>query len=248
VATKIETTTMAPAETSPVQTQKLHPLPLRVMHWTNAVVIVIMIGSGWRIYNDEPLFGWLFFSETFSLGGDPIKSLQLHGNAGYAGAEQWHFFGMWILVLNGLAYLSYCTLTGRFKRMLWPIRPREILVTLRNALHFHLSHDDLTVYNAVQKLLYAGIIIVVFIEVLAGLAIWKPVQFSNLAILFYSFQGARYVHFFGMVAIVLFLIIHIALALLVPKSLMAMFTGGPQIKQATASAEAPARLVAQTGE
>jgi thiosulfate reductase cytochrome b subunit len=248
VATKIETATMAPAGTSPVQTQKLHPLPLRIMHWTNAVVIVIMIGSGWRIYNDEPLFGWLFFSETFSLGGDPIKSLQLHGNAGYAGAEQWHFFGMWILVLNGLAYLTYCTLTGRFKRMLWPIRPREILVILRDAFHFHLSHDDLSVYNAVQKSLYAGIIIVVFIEVLAGLTIWKPVQFSNLAILFYSFQGARYVHFFGMVAIVLFLIIHVALALLVPKSLIAMFTGGPQVKQATASATAPARLATQTGE
>jgi thiosulfate reductase cytochrome b subunit len=247
VTTKIETA-MAPAGTSPVQTQKLHPLPLRIMHWTNAVVIVIMIGSGWRIYNDEPLFGWLFFSETFSLGGDPIKSLQLHGNAGYAGAEQWHFFGMWILVLNGLAYLTYCTLTGRFKRMLWPIRPREIVATLRDALHFHLSHDDLTIYNAVQKLLYAGVIIVVIIEVLAGLAIWKPVQFSNLATLFYSFQGARYVHFFGMFAIALFLMIHVALALLVPRSLIAMFTGGPQVKKPTASVTVPARLVAQTGE
>lgn len=245
MVTKIETLTMAPAGTSPVQNQKLHPLPLRIMHWTNAVVIVIMIGSGWRIYNDEPLFGWLFFSETFSLGGDPIKSLQLHGNAGYAGAEQWHFFGMWILILNGIAYLTYCTLTGRFKRMLWPIRPGEILATLSDALRFHLNHSDLTVYNAVQKLLYAGIIIVVFIEALAGLAIWKPVQFSNLAILFYSFQGARYVHFFGMVAIVLFLIIHLTLALLVPRSLIAMFTGGPRVKQ---SAPAAARLVARTGE
>jgi len=248
VVTKIEPATMAPAETSPVQTQKLHPLPLRIMHWTNAVVIVIMIGSGWRIYNDEPLFGFLFFSERFSLGGDPIRSLQLHGNAGYAGAEQWHFFGMWILVLNGLAYLTYCTLTGRFKRMLWPIRPGEILATLREAFNFHLRHEDLTVYNAVQRLLYAGIIIVVFIEVLAGLAIWKPVQFSNLAILFYSFQGARYVHFFGMVAIVLFLIVHVALALLVPKSLIAMFTGGPHIKKSTPSVTALARLVAQAGE
>src|SRR5215467_1407991 len=213
------------------KTRTLHPLPLRIMHWTNAVVILIMIGSGWRIYNDEPLFGFLFFSETFSLGGDPIKSLQLHGNAGYAGAEQWHFFGMWILVLNGIAYLVYGVVTGRFQRMLWPIRPREVLATVRDALRFHLSHDDLTVYNAVQKLLYVGIIVVVFIEVLAGLAIWKPVQFSNLAMLFYSFQGARYVHFFGMVAIVLFLIVHVVLALLVPKTLVAMVSGGPQVEQ-----------------
>jgi thiosulfate reductase cytochrome b subunit len=248
VVSKIETATKASAGISLVQTQKLHPLPLRIMHWTNAIVIMVMIGSGWRIYNDEPLFGFLFFSETFSLGGDPIKSLQLHGNAGYAGAEQWHFFGMWILVLNGLSYLIYCIVTGRFKRMLLPIRPREILVTLRDALHFHLRHDDLTVYNAIQKLLYAGIIIVVFIEVLAGFAIWKPVQFSNLATLFYSFQGARYVHFFGMVAIVLFLIVHVGLALLVPKSLIAMFTGGPQVKKSTPRVTAQARLVAQIGK
>src|SRR5215472_16766789 len=215
------------------KTRAMHPLPLRIMHWTNAIVILVMIGSGWRIYNDEPLFGFLFFSETFSLGGDPIKSLQLHGNAGYAGAEQWHFFGMWILVLNGIAYMVYGVVTGHFRRMLWPIRPTEVLATVRDALRFHLSHDDLTVYNAVQKLLYVGIIAVVCIEVLAGLAIWKPVQFSNLALLFYSFQGARYVHFFGMVAIVLFLLVHVTLALLVPKTLVAMVTGGPQVEKET---------------
>jgi thiosulfate reductase cytochrome b subunit len=230
------------------RTRAMHPLPLRIMHWTNALVILIMIGSGWRIYNDEPLFGLLFFSETFSLGGDPIKSLQLHGNAGYAGAEQWHFFGMWILVLNGIAYLVYGVVTKRFQRMLWPIRPREVFVTARDALRFHLSHDDLTVYNAVQKLLYVGIIAVVFIEVLAGLAIWKPVQFSNLAMLFYSFQGARYVHFFGMVAIVLFLIVHVALALLVPKTLVAMVSGGPQVEDPPKSPVSASALAPQPGE
>jgi thiosulfate reductase cytochrome b subunit len=230
------------------KTRAMHPLPLRIMHWTNAVVILIMIGSGWRIYNDEPLFGFLFFSETFSLGGDPIKSLQLHGNAGYAGAEQWHFFGMWILVLNGIAYLIYGVVTGRFQRMLWPIRPTEVFATVRDALRFHLSHEDLTVYNAAQKLLYVGIILVVLIEVLAGLAIWKPVQFSNLAMLFYSFQGARYVHFFGMVAIVLFLLVHVALALLVPKTLVAMVSGGPQVGEASKSPVVASALAPQPGE
>jgi thiosulfate reductase cytochrome b subunit len=236
---------------APGKTRALHPLPLRIMHWTNAVVILIMIGSGWRIYNDEPLFGFLFFTETFSLGGDPGRSLELHGNAGYAGAEQWHFMGMWFLVINGLAYLTYCTITGRFKRMLWPIRPSEVLATVRDALRFHLGHDDLTVYNAVQKVLYVGIITVVIIEVLAGLAIWKPVQFSNLAMLFYSFQGARYVHFFGMFAIVLFLIVHVALALLVPKTLVAMVTGGPQVKadpEKTPEKLAPTAFATQSGE
>jgi thiosulfate reductase cytochrome b subunit len=125
-----------------------------------------------------------------------------------------------------------------------------VLATVRDALRFHLSHDDLTVYNAVQKVLYVGIITVVIVEVLAGLAIWKPVQFSNLAMLFYSFQGARYVHFFGMFAIVLFLIVHVALALLVPKTLVAMVTGGPQVDTApdkTAKA-VPATFATQPGE
>lgn len=227
------------------QTRKLHPLPLRIMHWTNAIVILIMIGSGWRIYNDSPLFGFFSFSETFSIGGDPIKSLQLHGNAGYANAEAWHFFGMWILVLNGIAYLTYGLTTGRFRRMLWPIRPREVIATVREALRFHLGHEDLTIYNAVQKLLYVGIILTVIIEVLAGLAIWKPVQLSGLASLFVSFQGARYVHFFGMFAIVLFLIVHVLLALLVPKTLVAMVTGGPEVKTTEDKA---ATLALQAGE
>ena len=228
------------------RTQQMHPLPLRIMHWTNVLVIFIMIGSGWRIYNDEPLFGFLFFSETFSIGGNPGKSLQLHGNAGYANAEAWHFLGMWILILNGLAYLTYGFVSGRFRRMLLPIQPYDVIATVRDALHFRLAHDDLTVYNAVQKLLYVGIIAVVFIEVLAGLAIWKPVQFSTLAMLFVSFQGARYVHFFGMCAIVLFLIVHIVLALLVPKTLLAMVTGGPEVK--VSDGKTASTLALQPGE
>jgi thiosulfate reductase cytochrome b subunit len=228
--------------------RKLHPLPLRIMHWINAVVILIMIGSGWRIYNDAPLFGFLSFPATFSIGGDPDKSYVLHGAAGYANAEAWHFLGLWILILNGIAYVTYGFLTGRFKRMLWPIRPREVLTTVREALRFHLAHDDLTTYNAVQKLLYVGIIFAVFIEILAGLAIWKPVQFSNLAMLFYSFQGARYVHFFGMFAIVLFLVVHVLLALLVPKTLVAMVTGGPPIKELEDKPAPALKLAAQAGE
>jgi thiosulfate reductase cytochrome b subunit len=229
-------------------TRKMHPLPLRIMHWTNAAVIFLMIGSGWRIYNDEPLFGFLSFPATFSIGGDPDKSYVLHGAGGYANAEAWHFLGLWILVLNGIAYVTYGFATGRFKRMLWPIRPSDVLATVRDALRFRLAHADLTTYNAVQKLLYIGIILVVFVEILAGLAIWKPVQFSNLAMLFVTFQGARYVHFFGMCAIVLFLIVHVLLALLVPKTLVAMVTGGPEVK-VTEEKPAPAlTLAAQRGK
>jgi thiosulfate reductase cytochrome b subunit len=236
-------TTVAPAPLRPGQ--RLHPLALRIMHWTNAAGIIIMICSGIKIYGDSPIFSWLSFPNALTLGGDPDTAFRLHGNFGQSGALQWHFLGMWIVVLNGLAYLTYGIVTGRLRRKLLPIRPSEVIATIRDALRFHLAHDDITVYNGVQKVLYVGIILIAIIEVLAGLAIWKPVQFSHLAWLFYSFQGARLVHFFGMALIVAFLAVHVLLALLVPRTLLAMITGGPRIQKAPAP---PAQLAHQTGE
>jgi thiosulfate reductase cytochrome b subunit len=213
--------------------RQLHPLPLRIMHWTNAVAIFIMIGSGWKIYNDDVIFGWLHFPNFLTIG----KWAQ-HG-------LQWHFFGMWIFVLNGLAYLAYGIATGRFRRKLFPLSAREILATVGQALRFQLSHADPTHYNAVQKILYLGIIFVGILIVISGLALWKPVQFSELAALFGNFQTIRLVHFLCMSAIVGFLFVHVSLALLVPQSLVAMFNGGPVVRHgarsiADATADPPA--------
>jgi thiosulfate reductase cytochrome b subunit len=196
---------------------RLHPLPLRIMHWINAVAILIMIGSGWKIYDDEVIFGWLHFPDAITIG----KWAQ-HG-------LQWHFFGMWIFVINGLAYLTYGIVTGRFRQKLFPISPREIVATVGDALRFRLSHDDLTHYNAVQKILYLGVMAIGILIVISGLALWKPVQFSELAALFYNFQTIRLVHFLCMAAIVGFIVVHVSLALLVPQSLVAMVTGGPVV-------------------
>lgn len=198
-------------------TRRMHPLPLRIMHWTNAVAMIVMIGSGWKIYNDEVIFGFLHFPQEIVLGIWAQHALQ------------WHFFGMWVLVLNGLGYLAYGIASGRFARLLFPIRPREVIQEALAALTFKLKHQDLTHYNAVQKLLYVGVITIIVVQVASGLAIWKPVQFSGLVSLFGGFQSARLIHFLGMAAIVLFMVVHVALALLVPKTLLAMFTGGPRI-------------------
>ncbi len=204
------------------------------MHWTNAVAMIVMIGSGWQIYNDEVLFGWLHFPSWITIGG------------GAEGALQWHFLAMWILVLNGFAYLAYGLKTGRFRRMLLPIHPHEVLLEIRKALRLDLEHEDLTRYNAVQRLLYIGIIAVIIVQVLSGLIIWKPVQFSELSFLFYDFQGARLAHFIGMVAIVGFVLVHVALALIVPQTLVAMLKGGPQVPkdppEAALEADASAHL------
>ncbi|WP_298107450.1 cytochrome b/b6 domain-containing protein [Bradyrhizobium sp.] len=191
----------------------IQPAWVRVMHWTNAVAIILMIMSGLQIYDASPLFNSLTFSRTVTLGG------------WLGGALLWHFAAMWLLMVNGLAYLVTGFVTGRFKKKLLPISPRGVISDAVAALTFRLSHDDLSKYNQVQRLLYAGIIAVGIVIVLSGLSIWKPVQFQYLTALFGGYDIARYVHFFCMSTIVAFLAIHVLLAVLVPKSLRAMIIG-----------------------
>ena len=221
-------TAPAAALAKPIAPRRLHPWPVRIMHWINALAIFIMIGSGWKIYNDDILFSFLRFPDAIVIGKWAQYGLQ------------WHFFGMWIFVLNGIAYLSYGIASGRFWHKLFPISPREVFVTVGEALRLRLRHDDLTHYNAVQKMLYLGVMAVGVLIVISGLALWKPVQFSELANLFGSFQNIRLVHFLCMTAIVAFIVVHVTLALLVPQSLLAMLTGGPVIDDDEApSAAAP---------
>ena len=190
----------------------IHPAWVRVCHWVNAIAILMMIGSGWQIYDASPLFDFTF-PRSITLGG------------WLAGARHWHFAAMWLLIVNGLVYVTLGFATGRFRRKLLPIYPSEFVADVKAALTFQLSHEDLSHYNAVQKTLYAGIILTGVIIVLSGLSIWKPVQLQELTALFGGYDFARYVHFFAMSAIVAFLAVHIALALIAPKSLRAMVTG-----------------------
>jgi thiosulfate reductase cytochrome b subunit len=193
----------------------MHPPAIRIMHWLNALAMLVMVTSGWKIYEDEPLFGTVHFPDAITLGGEA------------QGALQWHYAGMWLMVANGLAYVAYGLVTGRFRRLLLPIRPRALLATVRDALRLRLGHDDLTRYNPVQKAMYVGVLAIGFVQVISGLAIWKPVQFAELTWLFGDFQGARITHFLGMTAIVLFVFVHATLALIVPQTLRAMLTGNP---------------------
>ena len=190
----------------------IHPGWVRVCHWVNAIAILVMIGSGWQIYNASPLFDFTF-SRSYALGN------------WLGGALMWHFAAMWLLVINGIVYVALGLATGRFRRKLLPIYPSQVFADIKAALTFKLSHDDLSHYNAVQKVLYAGIILTGVVIVASGLSIWKPVQFQELTALFGGYDFARYVHFVAMAAIVGFLVVHVALALIVPKSLRAMVTG-----------------------
>jgi thiosulfate reductase cytochrome b subunit len=201
------------AATAPERPQLvIHPAWVRITHWINALAMLVMIGSGWEIYNASPLFGFTF-PGSVTLGG------------WLAGALLWHFAAMWLLAINGIVFVALGLITGRFRIKLLPIRPGEVVIDIKAALAFKLAHDDLSKYNAVQRLLYLGVILTGVVIVLSGLSIWKPIQLQWLTALFGGYDVARYVHFFAMAAIVGFLVVHVLLAVLVPKSLRAMVIG-----------------------
>jgi thiosulfate reductase cytochrome b subunit len=201
------------SSTHPVTRESvIHPGWVRITHWINAIAIFVMIGSGWQIYNASPLFPFSF-PRSITIGG------------WLAGALMWHFAAMWLLVINGVVYVTLGIVTGRFRRKLLPIYPSQVAADVKAALSGHLTHDDLSVYNAVQRLLYLGVILTGVLVVLSGLSIWKPVQLQELTALFGGYDAARYVHFIAMALIAGFIAIHILMALLVPKSLRAMVLG-----------------------
>ena len=207
-STTIETS----AQVSAAPPAVIHPRWVRITHWINVLATVLMIMSGWRIYNASPLFPFVF-PDSITIGG------------WLAGALDWHFAAMWLLVVNGLVYVVLGIGSGRFRRKLLPIRPGEVIADARAALAGRLSYANLMVYNAVQKLAYLGVILAGAVMVLSGLALWKPIQLQELTALFGGYEAARYVHFFAMAAIVGFLIVHVVMAFLVPRSLRAMITG-----------------------
>ena len=191
---------------------KVHPLVVRITHWINAFAILVMVASGWRIYNASPLFGFRFPNEI-TLGG------------WLAGALQWHFAAMWLLVLNGIVYVTYGVISGHFRRKLFPLTPRAVLRDALAALRGKLAHDDLAVYNAAQRAAYLAIILCLVVLVFSGLAIWKPVQLQEIAALMGGYEGARFLHFFAMALMVFIVLVHIVMAILVPRTLPMMITG-----------------------
>ena len=206
-----------------VRSEQLHPLSRRILHWVMALSILIMIGSGWRIYNASPIFGFRF-PEWITLGGDVEASLARHGDPGVASAIAWHFAAMWTLAIAYILFLLWGIVSGHFCRDFLPITPRSVLRDMIAALRFRLEHR-LGEYNAVQKAAYWGALGAVAVMILSGIAIWKPVQTYPLELLFGGFQGARVVHFLVMASIVFFLLIHVGLTLLVPRTLLAMVVG-----------------------
>ena len=190
----------------------IHPGWLRTMHWINALAVVIMVMSGWRVYNAAPFFDFTF-PNGITLGG------------WLGGALQWHFAGMWLLFANGLLYLALNVATGRLWRKFFPVSPRGVAADLGAALRGKLAHDDLRHYNQVQKLAYLFVMADIVVLVLSGLVLWKSVQFDLLRELLGGYEFARRVHFFAMALLVAFVAVHLVMVALVPRSLLAMIRG-----------------------
>ena len=192
--------------------QPIHPLWLRITHWLNAFAVLILVTSGWRIYNASPLFDFRI-----------PKDLTLGGWLG--GALQWHFAAMWLLAANGLIYVIMNLLTGRLRAKLLPVRIRDLIADMKAALSGKLAHADPRHYNAVQKVAYLFVTLDAMLLIISGLVIWKSVQFAMLRDLLGGYEMAREIHFYAMSALVLFFVVHIVMVAIVPRTFIAMLRG-----------------------
>ncbi|TRZ56823.1 MAG: DUF4405 domain-containing protein [Rhodocyclaceae bacterium] len=190
----------------------IHPVWLRATHWLNAMAVVILAMSGWRIYNAAPFFDFQI-PKVITLGG------------WLGGAIQWHFAAMWLLAANGLVYLLLNLSTGRLRTKFFPLSPRIVIADLVAALQGRLSHGDLGQYNSVQRAAYLFVILDALVLVLSGLVLWKSVQFPVLRELLGGYETARRIHFFAMSALGVFVVVHLAMVALVPRSLLTMIRG-----------------------
>ena len=191
----------------------IHPLPVRICHWINVFAVLVMVLSGWKIYNAAPVFESCRVPAELTLGG------------WLAGALQWHFAAMWLLAANGLVYVIYGIVSGHFRRKLLPISPGAVLRDVSQALRGRLAHEDLSVYNAAQRAAYLVLILALVVLILSGLAIWKPVQLQELAALMGGYEGARLLHFFAMSLVVFIVVVHVVMVALVPRTFPTMITG-----------------------
>lgn len=191
----------------------IQPWWVRLTHWLTALAVVIMLASGLGIYDASPIFPALTFPGAVTLGG------------WLGGALLWHFAAMWLLFASLVFYLAMNVLTGRFRQRFLPLNARLLWTDGVAALRGRLGHADLARYNAVQKFAYLTVSIDLVLLVLSGLVVWKSVQFPLLRGLMGGYDSARVVHFFAMTYVVAFLVVHIVMVALVPRSLLLMTRG-----------------------
>ena len=201
-----------PSKHSSLKPTPIHPAWMRITHWLNALAVLVLVTSGWRIYNAAPFFSFNIPS-TITLGG------------WLGGALQWHFAAMWLLGANGMIYLTLNIASGRLLARFFPLSIAGIWHDTAAALGGRLSHADPRHYNSVQRFAYLFVMLDIVLLVLSGLVLWKSVQFPVLRDLLGGYDFARRIHFFAMAGLVAFVVVHLAMVALVPRTLLSMLGG-----------------------
>ena len=206
------------------------PWVIRVTHWANAVVLVIMAGSGLQVLAAYPFLGargapyrW------YPLQGAPPPAFLTLGGW-LAGARHWHFAFAWIFTANALVYVAYLGASGEWRRRLFSPRrdARNAWQTLLHDLRLRREPPaPVGLYNGMQRLAYTGVLLVAPLLVLSGLALYEPVQLPRLTALLGGYDAARAVHLLVLATLALFLVIHVVQVVLHPRTLLDMTAGGP---------------------
>jgi thiosulfate reductase cytochrome b subunit len=180
-----------------------------------------------RIFNAYPAFARR--GESFCcypLEHRPIPA-ELTFGGWLAGARNWHFAMMWVLVVNGAVYLAFIYLHGEWRDL---VPRRGIIRDAREMIKFYVArrqdHPRQGKHNSLQRMAYFAMPLVGIAAVVTGVAIWKPVQLAPLTDLLGGYVWARYWHFWAMLLLVLLTIGHVFMVFTVdPYSIPSMFTG-----------------------
>lgn len=189
---------------------KKHPLAIRWLHWINFPLLGVMIWSGMLIYwaNDVYKLGWgdktvlRFFPDSFN------KALNIPFRL--AEGMSLHFIFMWFFAINGIIYFFYLIFSKEWK-LIFPNKRslKESLLVVLHDLRLKKGLPPQKKYNAAQRIAYTGVIIMGFLMLLTGIAIYKPEQFYWLCAMLGGYEWARAEHFIITMLFVLFFIVHI---------------------------------------
>jgi thiosulfate reductase cytochrome b subunit len=222
-----ETTAAVAAETRR-RARRAQPAAIRLAHWINIPLLVIMAGSGLQIFAAYPALGprgglyrWYPFQNDA-----PPSWLRFGG--WLAGARHWHFAIAWFLIFNGVIYLIYMIASGEWRRRVFiPSRDTSnALAMFAYYLRLRKSPPPEDFYNGLQRMAYTSAILFGVVVVLSGLAIYKPVQLYWITAAFGGYDVARVVHLSCLVLLASFTAMHLVLVALHPRTIVTMVTGG----------------------
>jgi thiosulfate reductase cytochrome b subunit len=224
-----------------------HAALVRVTHWLTALCFFALLVSGLEIVVSHPRFYW---GETGNVLTPALFSLPIPASRatvptgyGYVLPDQngWsrylHFEAAWVLVLTGALYVVWGVSSGHFRKNLLPDAPDRSLQSFSRALARHLrfarpAASDAWSYNLVQRLTYILVIFGLFPFVIwTGLAM-SPAFVSaapSAVTMLGGRQSARTLHFLVSIALVAFLVVHVAMVWRAGfgARVMAMITGAP---------------------